>query len=241
MITLDRHCQLSREISEADTRASIVAAMKKLPAQFGFRYYALMRAPAAADTCIEPLMVETNLTRSYIREFDSKKLLAVCPVAPLLANMALPLCWTCTENIEECWPLQFTDELRHVLTSHGVSTGVAMPLVSSDSSTYLMRLDGERPLLTLPELNELGMLFVQAFRTFDRLRATEVLERNFLTAREMEVLRWTSQGKTSSEIANILSLSDHTVNAYLNKAIKKLDCVNRTQLVAKAIRLRLIS
>lgn len=241
MITLDRHCQLSREISEADTRASIFDAMKKLPAQFGFRYYALMKAPTADDACLEPLIIESSFPRAYIREFDSKKLLTVCPVAPLLSNMALPLCWTCNENSEECWPLQFTDELRHMLTKNSVSTGVIMSLVSSDSSAYVMRLDGQRQLLTLPELNELGMLFVQAFRTFDRLRATEALERNFLTTRELEVLRWTSQGKTSSEIANILSLSDHTINAYLNKAIKKLDCVNRTQLVAKAIRLRLIS
>ena len=62
-----------------------------------------------------------------------------------------------------------------------------------------------------------------------------------LTKREIEVIRWTSHGKTSSEIGQILSLSDHTINAYLNNAIKKLDCVNRTQLVAKAIRLKVIS
>jgi DNA-binding CsgD family transcriptional regulator len=61
-----------------------------------------------------------------------------------------------------------------------------------------------------------------------------------LTTRELEVLRWTSQGKTSVEIGKILSLSDHTINAYMNTAIKKLDCVNRTQLVAKALRLKLI-
>ena len=58
---------------------------------------------------------------------------------------------------------------------------------------------------------------------------------------ELEVVRWTAQGKTSIEIGQILTLSDHTVNAYMTNAIKKLDCVNRTQLVAKAIRLKLIN
>ncbi|MNL83451.1 Regulatory protein SdiA [compost metagenome] len=55
------------------------------------------------------------------------------------------------------------------------------------------------------------------------------------------MVRWTAQGKTSAEIGQILTLSDHTVNAYMTNAIKKLDCVNRTQLVAKAIRLKLIN
>jgi DNA-binding CsgD family transcriptional regulator len=241
MIRLDRHCQLSREISEAVTRDDILAVVKKIPAQFGFRYFALMRGPAATDNCIAPLLIESSLPRAFVRDFDSKKLLSACPLVALLTNMALPLCWSCDTTQEECWPLSFNEEFCSVLRKHRMTTGVVMPLMSSDGSVYMMRLDGQRPLLTLPELNEIGMLFLQSFRALDRLRSTEVLARNMLTAREMEVLRWTSQGKTSSEIANILSLSDHTINAYLNKAIKKLDCVNRTQLVAKAIRLKLIS
>ncbi|MFP3803129.1 response regulator transcription factor, partial [Paraburkholderia sp. SIMBA_027] len=53
-------------------------------------------------------------------------------------------------------------------------------------------------------------------------------------------LNWTAAGKTSAEIADILGLSEHTVNHYLNRATKKLDTVNRTQAVAKALRIGLI-
>ena len=42
------------------------------------------------------------------------------------------------------------------------------------------------------------------------------------------------------EIAEILTLSEHTVNHYLNRATKKLDTVNRTQADAKALRIGLI-
>jgi DNA-binding CsgD family transcriptional regulator len=92
----------------------------------------------------------------------------------------------------------------------------------------------------MPEINELSMLSIQAFDVFDRLRRT-ASNTNVLSARELEVVRWTAQGKTSLEIGQILSLSDHTVNAYMTNAIRKLDCVNRTQLVAKAIRMKIIS
>jgi LuxR family quorum sensing-dependent transcriptional regulator len=62
-----------------------------------------------------------------------------------------------------------------------------------------------------------------------------------LTQREIDCLTWTAAGKTSMEISNILSLSEHTVNHYLNRATKKLDTVNRTQAVAKSIRMGIIS
>lgn len=61
-----------------------------------------------------------------------------------------------------------------------------------------------------------------------------------LTRREYECLQFSSQGKSYTEIATILSLSEHTVRSYLKLARIKLDCVTLAQAVAKAIRLRII-
>lgn len=61
-----------------------------------------------------------------------------------------------------------------------------------------------------------------------------------LTEREKEVLAWVGRGKTSSEIAIILGLSERTVNFHCDQAVKRLDVTNRTQAVAKAITARLI-
>ncbi|WJH40450.1 helix-turn-helix transcriptional regulator [Aliirhizobium terrae] len=121
-------------------------------------------------------------------------------------------------------------------------TSVAMTLYSMDGGRFIMRFDGTRHRLTQVELNEIGMIMLHAFDVYDRIKRCErKAAPALLTTRELEVVRWTAQGKTSAEIGQILSLSDHTVNAYMTNAIKKLDCVNRTQLVAKALRLRLIA
>ena len=61
-----------------------------------------------------------------------------------------------------------------------------------------------------------------------------------LTARERECLNFSSKGKSYSEIAIILSLSEHTVRSYLKVARIKLDCVTIAQAVAKAVRMRII-
>ena len=57
-----------------------------------------------------------------------------------------------------------------------------------------------------------------------------------LSDREKQCLLWCSRGKTTSDIASILGLSDHTVNHYLTSAALKLNAVNRTHAIAKALR-----
>jgi LuxR family transcriptional regulator len=58
-----------------------------------------------------------------------------------------------------------------------------------------------------------------------------------LTGREVEVLKWTADGKTSGEIAQILAISTATVNFHLNKATTKLGATNKTGAVVRAVML----
>jgi DNA-binding CsgD family transcriptional regulator len=53
-----------------------------------------------------------------------------------------------------------------------------------------------------------------------------------LTPREAEVLRWLAQGKSSFEIAAILSISDRTVSKHLERVYLKLGVENRHAAVA---------
>lgn len=61
-----------------------------------------------------------------------------------------------------------------------------------------------------------------------------------LSLREKEVLRWTGDGKTADQIAQILSLSHSTVNFHIRNAMMKLDTPNKTAAVVRAIFLGLL-
>jgi len=63
---------------------------------------------------------------------------------------------------------------------------------------------------------------------------------NNLSDRERDVLSWCAQGKTSVEIADILGVSDRSVEVHLKHAMHKLNARNRTAAVALAIRNGLI-
>ncbi len=55
-----------------------------------------------------------------------------------------------------------------------------------------------------------------------------------LTEREIMVLRWTAEGKTSGEISSILDITERTVNFHIVNAMVKLNAVNKTAAAIRA-------
>ena len=56
-----------------------------------------------------------------------------------------------------------------------------------------------------------------------------------ITPRELEILLWTSRGKTKWEIGEILSISENTVRNHVQNICQKYDVTNKTHAVAIAI------
>ncbi len=61
-----------------------------------------------------------------------------------------------------------------------------------------------------------------------------------LTARETEILQWIYYGKSNTEIAMTLGVNALTVKDHVQKILRKLDSLNRTQAVGKAFALGIL-
>jgi DNA-binding NarL/FixJ family response regulator len=61
-----------------------------------------------------------------------------------------------------------------------------------------------------------------------------------LSDREFEVMRLIASGKTSGEIANILSLSDGTISTYRARILEKMDLKTNAELTHYAIKNKLV-
>ena len=61
-----------------------------------------------------------------------------------------------------------------------------------------------------------------------------------LTNRECEILSWAAEGKSDSDIADILGISYSTIRFHLNNVYSKLDANERIFAITKAIRLGII-
>ena len=62
-----------------------------------------------------------------------------------------------------------------------------------------------------------------------------------LTPREQQILQWIYHGKSNIEIGMILDISPLTVKNHVQKTLRKLNVINRTQAVGKALALRIVN
>jgi len=87
-------------------------------------------------------------------------------------------------------------------------------------------------------VHKLNVLLPYAYKPIQKLyqsnHSTCSTHKN-LTSRELEVLEWITQGKTSWETGKILSISERTVKFHLNNMYQKLNVTNRTQAITTAM------
>jgi LuxR family quorum-sensing system transcriptional regulator SolR len=61
-----------------------------------------------------------------------------------------------------------------------------------------------------------------------------------LVQREIDILKWTGDGKTAEEIAGILKISVHTIHYYIKHSVEKLGAANKTAAVVRAMAMGLL-
>ena len=75
----------------------------------------------------------------------------------------------------------------------------------------------------------------------DRAGAAKPAKTGLLTPREQQILQWIYHGKSNIEIGMILDISPLTVKNHVQKTLRKLNVLNRTQAVGKALALRIVN
>jgi DNA-binding CsgD family transcriptional regulator len=128
----------------------------------------------------------------------------------------------------------------------GYRVGVGLALHFPGGRHFVLGVDRDQPLPTEPSERCRLVADLCLFAAFVQEAAMDVLlpvgawESDVLprlSARELEVLQWTAEGKTAWEIGRILGSSEQTVTRHAVSAARKLGCVNKVQAVAKALRL----
>jgi DNA-binding CsgD family transcriptional regulator len=120
------------------------------------------------------------------------------------------------------------------------SAGIAFPVHAERGQCGLFVFLGTAIALPRDSLYDIHARCFALFSAVARMRPGEAGRVGSITKRELECLKLTANGHTSEEIARLLKLSVHTANQYLTQSAQKLNAVNRTQAVAKALRLGLI-
>lgn len=224
------------DIRKLDTQFDILRLMRSVAEEYGFKHFVVFTLPSRTILDLAASTIITNLPSEFIALFDKYKLLQSSPLLHKLRETTLPICYEIAQIERE----QSVPHVQDVFAQFSLTGGIAIPVHDIRGKRGVVGFLGSRPSLEPREVMELAFLAAHVYDKLASICAIDVRTTEALSERELDCLNWTAAGKTSAEIAEILSLSEHTVNHYLNRATRKLDAVNRTQAVAKGFRLGLV-
>lgn len=165
------------------------------------------------------------------------------PVFKHCTRQTVPIIWD-----QNTYVVHGAGDVWEQQASFGYRTGIAMALHLPEGKHFLLGVDRDRPLPQDQDELQRVVADLQLFAVHAQDAAMRLLvppaqqpERPGLTPRELEVLRWTMDGKTAWEVGAVLGISERTAVLHVTNAMHKLGCVSKHQAVLKALRLGLIA
>lgn len=139
------------------------------------------------------------------------------------------------------------DAVFGVARDFGVSErGITIPVRGPYGDTGMLSVTSDVPEAAWDGLmaRSLGDLQAVAVHIHDAVMRSDLLSRSLrhpqLSTREREVLQWAAAGKSQADVADILSISQRTVEVHLGSARAKLYALTTAQAVGRAVALGLI-
>jgi DNA-binding CsgD family transcriptional regulator len=224
------------EVAGLKTQFDVFRFMKRLAESYGYRNFMVLNLPSTTARGLTGSAIINNWPAELVSLFDRQGLIQSSQVLRRLRGSTMPFSYDLSQMSGE----GDGPDMGEIFGRFGIVRGGCFPVHDAAGARGGVVIGGSGSELGRQQMMELSYAAIHIFDKLAEIRNLDVRAPELLTEREIDCLNWTAAGKTSAEIAEILGLSEHTVNHYLNRAAKKLDTVNRTQAVAKALRIGLI-
>lgn len=220
-------------IQSSDNAETLFEQIKSYASKLGFAYVSYAMCVPSLDSISRWIRFET-LPEAWQKHYGAKKYVEIDPVLRRGINSIEPIIWS---------PKLFAEapQLWADAQQFGLKAGISQPCWAAQGVFGVLTFLREKPALSDGEISMLrrqmqivtNLLHLAMFEHLNVPSINCVAEVN-LTAREREILRWTSEGKTAEIIGTILNISTRTVNFHISNVLTKLVSVNKVQAVAKA-------
>jgi DNA-binding CsgD family transcriptional regulator len=217
---------------DIESEAELFEEVRQVAYEMGFEYCAYgiqMPVPVSRPT----VLMYNNYSEEWQRCYQERGYLSIDPTVRHGLTSTLPIVWSdeLFSSAPDLW-----EEAR----GHGLHFGWAQASRDRTGAVGMLTLARSVDQLTENELSvnyaRMAWLTQYAHAGMSKLLVPQhVPECTItLTQREKEVLRWTAEGKTAGEIAQILGMSERTVNFHINNIVAKFGASNKTQAAVKA-------
>lgn len=181
----------------------------------------------------------SNYPDAWLSRYRERDYLSIDPVVQHALSSLMPLIW-CDRIFSTAEQRQLRDEGRH----YGLSDGVSFPAHNRHGDMACVSFVRQAPVSdhvdTRCDVPTWGALVANLM--LDACRRLEAMQSDApcLSARELEILKWVAEGKSSWDISRIVSLTEHGVLHHIRNIMKKFDVPTRRQAVLMASRFGLL-
>jgi LuxR family quorum-sensing transcriptional regulator LasR len=229
---------------EADTSEKWSAQLFAIISEYDFDHVLFGLAPAKQITLDSSLIV-SNYPSQWRSRYDAEYLHQIDPTVSHCLRSSVPVIWS-PGLFKNAAQQAFYEEAR----KYGLRHGLSFPIHGSKGEFGMLSFvnhDAEQKtgMLTKPEiLSDMALIRDYAFESSIRFLPKKNNKKGLfpkLTSRELECLKWTTEGKTSWETSVILGCSESTVNFHISNIKEKFGVHTRQQAAVKAISLGLVT
>ena len=222
-----------------DDPRSLADVLTVIARRFGFAYFSMSLLPKDQERRFKWDNYVNNLPPDIVEYWVSKDLTNRNPYINSTRQVVLPIAIEVRERPDDYLQSDIVIPTELYL-KHDIHRIMIFPVQHRSRKQGWFTFFGNQPPLTEEKSIQLSVLCLYIFNLIRDLNNQSNDSNQSLTKRQLECLRLSAAGKTTSEIANITGIAEDTVNYHFVKAMKALNCVTRIQAVAKAIELDLI-
>jgi len=232
---------------ESESEDEVKHHLETLLLAYGFRFYGLRLHQRPHHESVESAVM-SRWPEGWSELYAARKYVLIDPTIRTLSTAQRPFRWMdAVIGLRSDPQRARMDRMMQEAGRVGLHDGYVFPVHGRNGLLGSMTIGGDALDLSPAEVAlfqsaaRLGFWRVMEIRgEADALEQSAQVDTQ-LTRREMEVIKLLADGLTSHEIAKELTISNHTVDWYINGLQEKLKARNRQHVVALAFRLGLVA
>jgi LuxR family transcriptional activator of bioluminescence operon len=222
------------ELSSINQVEEVGGILQNRISEFNMEYFLFGMASPSSITKTS-IVIEDNFPKSWRDYYDSNSLAKIDPIVNYCLKNYSPINWAYFQE-KNCSPEEIN--LFKKAKECGLAYGFSIPIHGSENQFGMLSMAAS--IDKTPDELFVSIMMAQTIipaiqDALNRFINPRISTKVKLTPREIECLKWASEGKSGWDMSKIMDCTERTILFHMNNAGKKLNANNRTQSIAKAI------
>lgn len=231
------------KIADAGSLNELSNEVRKVSLHLGFSHY-LYGARVLLPNGDSLQYIFSGYPDDWMKKYQAEQYIDIDPIVEhcFLHNSNVPLLWS-DKVFDTARRQDFWDDAK----AHGVASGISVPVRGANGEVALF--SGANPDPSNEglkhQIHVAGTMYVLGSYVHEAVRRlvyepekTRMSSPQF-SSRELECLKWWVAGKSAWDIGQITSISERTIRFHLDNVKRKLGVRSKSQVVAKAVQLKI--